>query len=111
MNRLSTKPVPNVVRYSGKKKGRVRYLIIDPKDACLQIPLDDSSSDVTTISTHIGFFRYRRLPFVVSSAPAIFQNFMDRVLHGISSTTCYIDDIIVTGKTDSEHLENLRRPR
>ncbi|KAL6473975.1 hypothetical protein MHYP_G00175360 [Metynnis hypsauchen] len=32
---------------------------------------------------------------------------MDQVLSGLSSVQCYLDDILVTGKTDEEHLSNL----
>ena len=32
---------------------------------------------------------------------------MDSILQGIDGVACYIDDIIITGKTDEEHLEHL----
>ena len=32
---------------------------------------------------------------------------MDQLLSGIPETQCIIDDIIVTGETDNEHLHNL----
>ena len=53
-------------------------------------------------------YRYKRLPYGVASAPAIFQKFMDSTLQGIPNVTCYIDDILVTGSTHAEHLGNLR---
>lgn len=34
---------------------------------------------------------------------------MDQVLQGVPGTRCYLDDIIVTGCTDEEHLENLKK--
>ena len=58
---------------------------------------------------HLGLFRYRRLPFGIASAPAIWQKAMSVVLQGCQGTICYIDDILVTGRTRSEHEENLRR--
>ena len=42
----------------------------------------------------------------IASAPAIFQQMMEKPLHGISGVTVYIE---VTGTTDEEHLENLNR--
>lgn len=33
----------------------------------------------------------------VSSAPAIFQSVMDRILLGIDGVKCFIDDIIIGG--------------
>ncbi|KII71209.1 Transposon Tf2-9 polyprotein [Thelohanellus kitauei] len=32
---------------------------------------------------------------------------MDRLLNGIPSTACYLDDIIITGKDEEERLNNL----
>ena len=32
---------------------------------------------------------------------------MDQLLHGLSRVMCYLDDIIVTGADDQEHLTNL----
>ena len=32
---------------------------------------------------------------------------MDTILQGIGGVACYIDDIIITGKTTEEHLEHL----
>ena len=32
---------------------------------------------------------------------------MDTILQGIPGVMCYIDDILITGKTDAEHLTNL----
>ena len=34
---------------------------------------------------------------------------MDRILEGIPRVICYIDDIIITGVSDTEHLETLRK--
>ena len=61
-----------------------------------------------TINTHRGLYRYNRLPFGVASAPALFQKLMDSVLQGIPHIICYLDNILVTGTSDSEHLQKLQ---
>ena len=62
-----------------------------------------------TINTHLGFFRYTRLPFGISTAPALWQKAMAQVLQGLSGVICFIDDILVTGLTREEHKENLHK--
>ena len=59
------------------------------------------------MNTHKGLFRYVRLPFGISSAPGIFQRVMDILLQGIPGVIAYIDDILVTGPSDEEHLKAL----
>ena len=69
--------------------------------------LDDKSCKLATVNTHLGLFRYCRLPFGIASTPAIFQHAMDTILQGIPHVICYIDSVLVTGETEEEHLQNL----
>jgi hypothetical protein len=69
--------------------------------------LDEDSKELATINTHKGLYRYHRLPFGISAAPSIFQRTMENILQGIPGVSVYIDDILVTGKTEAEHLEHL----
>eukprot|EP00731_Ephydatia_muelleri_P013071 Em0007g381a len=62
---------------------------------------------LVTWHTTGGLYQYTRLPFGIASAPAIFQKLMDSVLQGMSRTVCYIDDILITGDSEDEHLKNL----
>ena len=57
------------------------------------------------INTYKGLFEYSRMPFGITSAPAIFQRTMDNLLQGLDHVSVYIDNILVTGKR--EHLETL----
>jgi len=47
------------------------------------------------------------VPFGIASTLALFQKIMDALLQGIPNTICYLNDILVTSKTDKEHLQNL----
>ena len=69
----------------------------------------ESSRPLLTINTHLGLFQYTRLPFGISTAPAIWQKAMSQVLQGIPGVVYFIDDILVTGHTRQEHKANLRR--
>lgn len=73
---------------------------LDLSHAYQQVRLEEASQQYVTVNTHKGLFRHKRLPFGISSAPAIFQRLMENLLQGIP-------DIIVTVKTDEEHLHNL----
>ena len=67
----------------------------------------ENSKSFVTINTHKGLFKYNRVPFGITSAPAIFQRCMDTLFQDSKGVVVYIDDILVTGKTLDEHLQNL----
>ena len=69
--------------------------------------VDEESKKYTTINKHRGLFQYNRLPFGISSVPAIFQRIMDSLLQGLPQVAVYLDDILITGENDHEHLHNL----
>ena len=71
--------------------------------------LDPEDRKYTTINTHLGLFQYKCLPFGIASAPAIFQNQMEKILQGIPKAVCYFDDVLITGKDDSDHLAALEK--
>ena len=87
--------------------GGQNFSKLDLLQAYQQLLLEESSKKYTTINTHKGLYQYSRLPFGIASAPAIFQKTMDAILQGIPHMICYIDDILVTGANDEEHLQNL----
>ena len=101
-------PLPKPEELFATLAGGITFTKLDLSQAYTQIPLDEESVRYVTINTHKGLYRYKRLPYGVASAPAIFQKFMDSTLQGIPNVTCYIDDILVTGSTHAEHLGNLR---
>ena len=80
---------------------------IDLRQAYLHMEVDDASKGYLTITTHKGLFRYNRLVFGIASAPAIWQRTMEQILQDIPGTCCILDDMIVTGRDISEHMDNL----
>ena len=74
-----------------------------------QILLDEPSKNLVVINTPKGLFKYNRLPFGVSCAPGIFQRVMDSLLKGIPGVVVYLDDILITGPSEEEHLSSLKQ--
>ena len=100
-------PLPKAEDLFTSLEGRERFTTLDLADAYLQMTLDPQAQQYLVINTHKGLYQYHRLPFGVSSAPALFQRAMDTILQGLRGVVCYIDDIMVTGATTEEHLSNL----
>ena len=100
-------PLPLVDELMTDLAGCIYFTKLYLSQAYLQLPLDHESSELLIINTHKGLFKYNRLPFGVSSAPAIFQHSIESLLRGLSGVIVYLDDILVTGSTHENHLCNL----
>ena len=87
--------------------GEEKFSKLDRSQAYQQILLEEESKEYTTINTHKGLFQYNWLPYGVSSSPGIFQRTMDNLLQGIPFVVVRVDDILVSGFSDEEHLVNL----
>ena len=107
MAKIDKYPLPLIDDLFASLAGGKQFTKLDLSHAYQQIELDKQSRQYVTISTHRGLFRYNRLPFGVASAPSIFQRTMENLLQGISGVCVYIDDILITGRTDEEHVEHL----
>ena len=95
-------PLPNVEDIFARLAGGKIFTKLDLSQAYLQLPVDEDSKGLLVINTPKGLFRYNRLPYGVSVAPAIFQSVMDRVLQGLP-VACYLDDILIAAPTEQEH--------
>ena len=102
-------PLPRVEELFTSLSGGKKFSKLDLSHAYLQLELEEQSRELVTINTHKGLFQYTRLPFGVSAAPAIFQRTIEGVLANIPHTVAFLDDILITGKTEKEHLENLEK--
>ena len=107
VSKLDRYPIPRIEDLFATLGGGTTFTKLDMSQAYQQIELEDSSRQCTVINTHKGLFQYKRLPFGISSAPAIFQRVMESLLQGIAGVVVYLDDVLVTGRTNEEHLESL----
>ena len=99
-------PLPKPEDIFASLTGGVKFTVLDVLQAYNQLLLDDQSKKLITINTLQGLYSYNRLPFGVASAPAVFQRTMESILQRhTDGIACYIDDIIITGKSTKDHLD------
>ncbi|XP_053391713.1 uncharacterized protein K02A2.6-like [Mercenaria mercenaria] len=102
-------PLPRIEDIFASIGAGKKFSKIDLKNAYLQVEVDEESKKLLTINTHKGLFRYNRLVFGVAPAAAIFQRLIEQIVSGIPGVQVILDDMIVTGATDEEHLANLEQ--
>lgn len=100
-------PIPRVGDLMSIFQGSTKFCSLDLCQAYQQLPLDEESQKLTTISTHKGLYMFKRLPYGLASAPGILQREMDKMLSGIPGVGCFFDDIVVAGKDEKEVGERL----
>ncbi|GFU80420.1 retrovirus-related Pol polyprotein from transposon 297 [Trichonephila clavipes] len=102
-----------------KSNGTVRLCIDYRKLNAITIPdkyplplmdvlLHDAKS--TAFMSTLDIIRYKRIPFGLRNAPAIFQRLMDQFRNGLPNVNIlvYLDNIIVLSETFEQHIEDLR---
>ena len=109
VSKLDNYPIPKTEDLLATLGGGNKFTKLDMSQAYQQLELEESSKKFTTINTHKGLYQYNRLPFGVSSAPGMFQRTMENLLQGIPHVVVRIDDILVSGKDELNHLANLEK--
>ena len=100
-------PIPKIEDLYAQLGNGMFYTKLDMRHAYEQITLDEESRKYVTVNTQRGLFQYKRLPYGVNSAPAIFQRIMESLVKDIPRTMVYLDDILVAGNSTHEHLQTV----
>lgn len=100
-------PLPTVNELFTKLHGGVQFTKLDMSSAYTQFEIIDDNN-ITCINTHRGLFKYNRLIFGLSSAPAVFQKAIDSILN-MEGVLCFLDDVLITGKNRGEHMYRLKK--
>lgn len=100
-------PISTVEDVSFALNGAKFFTKLDLSQAYHQIELDEHSRSITTFSTHVGLYRYKRLNYGTNASAEIFQYILQTQLQGLKGVKNIADDIIVYAATRNEHDENL----
>ena len=104
---VETYPMPQIEDMHSALRGCTVFSVLDMKQAYHQIPIAKESQPYLTINTHIGLFAFKRLRNGIHSGPAIFQRIMDNLLSDIPKAVSRLDDILVAGTDQEDHLHTL----
>ncbi|MCG8032935.1 MAG: DDE-type integrase/transposase/recombinase [Candidatus Thiodiazotropha taylori] len=100
-------PLPKTEDIFSNLAGGEKFTKLDLRQAYLQLNLNEDSKPLLTINTHKGLYRYNRMVYGIS--PSIWQRTIDTILQGLPGVQCILDDMIITGRNDTEHFENLNK--
>uniref|UniRef100_A0A5S6Q481 Reverse transcriptase n=1 Tax=Trichuris muris TaxID=70415 RepID=A0A5S6Q481_TRIMR len=104
-------PMPRIDETLDMLAGAKWFSTLDLASGYWQVEMEEADKQKTAFSTPDGSYQFRVMPFGLCNAPATFQRLMSKVLGSLQGSAClvYLDDIIVFGGTEDEHLERLRK--
>ncbi|XP_056013214.1 uncharacterized protein K02A2.6-like [Ostrea edulis] len=101
--------IPTVQEIASQLNGKSLYTILDEKDGYHQVELDTETSYLCTFQTLFGRYRYKRLPFGISSASEVFLRKNMQTFRVIQGVQMIVDDMIIARKDETDHDETLRK--
>ena len=102
-------PLPRIEQLLETSGGHRIYSSLDASAAYHTIPMADDAKEITAFSTPDGLFHYCKMPFGLSTAPAVYSRFIAIVLSplGTRGLSVYLDDVLVYSNKPEEHLDRL----
>ena len=103
-------PLPQIQEALESMAGSAHFSSMDFKSGFWQIKMTLVLQQYTAFTVgNLGFYEFTRMPFGLCNALVTFQHLMQNTLGELNLTYCviYLDDILVFGRTEEEHLECL----
>ena len=94
---------PTIDELTADLNGVTVFSKLDLKSGYHQLELHPSCRYITTFSTHMGLYQYKRLSFGINSATEIFQHTTQTLIADIPGVRNVSHDSVVYGRNQNEH--------
>lgn len=102
-------PLPRIENQLERLAGNNCFTTLDLKSGYHQLKVAENSRPYTAFITPDGHYQYKRIPFGLTNAPAVFQRAINDILGSLrfSYALAYLDDILIISNGRKEGLERL----
>lgn len=90
-------PLPTIEEVTTRLTNAKVFSVLDAKTGFWQVKLTEASSHLTTFNTPFGRYRWKRMPFGITSAPEVWQQKMNELVEGLSGVEVIADDFLICG--------------
>ena len=94
-------PLPTIEDVATRLYGAKVFTVMDVRKGFWHVELEEDSSLLTTFNTPFGQYRWKRMPFGISSAPQVFQRRIHELIEGLRGVEVVADDFVVVGFGDT----------
>ena len=104
-------PLPHIQTLLDRAGGHRVYSALEATAAYFNISIDPASRELTAYATPTGLWQFRRMPFGISTAPAIYGWFISTAMNPLGSDVaqCYLDDVISYNLKVADHVPQMRQ--
>jgi len=104
-------PLPRIQTLLDRAGGHRVYSTLDATAAYFNISIDPASRELTAFATPTGLWQFRRMPFGISTAPAVYSRFISTAMNPLGSeiAQCYLDDVISYNMRVADHVPQMRQ--
>lgn len=88
-------PLPTIEEIATQLHGAKVFTLLDVRNGFWHVKLEEESSYLTTFQSPFGRYRWKRMPFGISSAPEVFERKMHEFAEGLAWTEVVADDFLV----------------
>ena len=87
------------------------YGSLDMKSSYHQIPIKEEDKPYTAFDVIGKLYQFCKIPFGATNSVACFQRIIDKIIkeNNLTGMYAYVDNIVVVGKNQQEHDENLEK--
>ena len=90
-------PLPTIEDVATRLHGAKVFTVLDVRKGFWHVELDEPSSFLTSFNTPFGRYRWKRMPFGISSAPEVFQCRMHELIEGLRGVEVIADNFVAVG--------------
>ena len=102
--------LPQIDKTLDSLQGSQWFSSLDLKSGYWQVKMDEESKPLTMFTLGpFGYYKYKRIPFGLTNAPATFQRLMETCPGDLNLHWCiiYLDDMVIFSKELASHLKRL----
>lgn len=103
-------PLPLIDDQISGLSGNKYFITLDLASGYYQIPMGKESRHLTAFVTPDGHYEFKRMPFGLANAPAVFQKMINKLLgqRRFDSALAYMDDLLIPSTTIDDGFQKLK---